>query len=1438
MKSAVYKWQAASRWLAVMLLMWGAGSGAIAGEISQLPLFLTQEVPPLNLIVLGRDHKLYYEAYNDASDLNGDGKLDIRYDPAIEYFGYFDSHKCYEYNGSASPPRFEPSSVSVDKTCSGTLEWSGDYLNYLTTARIDALRKVLYGGYRVVDATDRTVLERSHVPQDGHSWGKEYSSVTVDGYDIRDYTPLSLPFSGRRHLFGNTTMRLDDSIPRLKVATNSGKRIWQWASKESPVLDSSVLSTDYAVRVEVCKNGMLESNCRQYTDEGGTDHYKPAGLLQEYGEDDRMLFGLLTGSYAKNTSGGVLRKKIESFSNEVNSETGQFTSVNGIVKTIDKLKTVGFSTGHTYNENCSWIATRAIKEGECRMWGNPIAEMMYEGLRYFSGKGAPTPDFQISSTGNDDAKLGLPLATWEDPFAEGNNEYCAKPFQLVISDINPSYDTDQLPGSFFQSFLGALAALDVEAIGKDIWAHEHSSALDVFIGQSGTTYDGAPTPKSTDSFGTIRGLSPEEPTKRGGYYAASISLFANQNDISGARSDQNMTTFAVALASPLPQIKIPVGTGTVTLIPFAKSVGGYSISPLQGDFQPTNTIVDFYVETLTPTSGKFRINFEDVEQGADHDMDAIAEYTYQVLDDNTLKIDIASTYASGSIIQHLGYVISGTTADGTYLEVRDADTAVGSDPDYFLDTPPGQPIGFGWYDKDALPLSASRTFKVSSQNAAAFLKNPLWYAAKYGNFKDLNGNGLPDDGEWDADGDGVPDNYFLVTNALTLNDQLSQAFSTILGMSSSAAAIATNSTRLDTDTLIYQARFDSGDWSGQLLAYPVNDDGSVGLPVWDAAKLLPTPASRNIFTLNPDVSGSPKGVPFTWNVSTSLHATQQAALNRNGAGAVDGLGKERLNYLRGVQSGEQKNGGSFRDRKGVLGDIINSDPWFVGTQNYGYADLSDLEGTSYVSFRNSAAYASRTKMLYVGGNDGMLHAFDAETGVEKFSYVPLGAFAGLSALTDPTYEHQMYVDGSPRATDAYIDVSGDGNPEWRTVLAGTLGAGGKTVFALDVTEPDSFDGDDVLWEYADTDLGYTVGQAYVVRMANGKWAAVFGNGYNSTNYRAVLYIVDLQTGALIKKIDTGVGGAATPNGLATPAPVDYDGDRVVDAIYAGDLLGNLWKFDVADKTTGNWSIALKKGSTPIPLFKAKGPAGETQPITSRPNVGYGPAGSSSEVMVYFGTGKYFEKFDNVVGASPPVQTFYGIRDSRDSDSAITVTDRSVLVEQSILAEVNAFDYNLRVISDHEVIYGKTVKGWYMDLISPISGADGERVVDSPLLIGDHLIFTSIVPSGNPCDFGGTGWLYEMDPLTGGRVTYSVFDLDGDGLFDESDYVTVEIDGKEVKVPVSGKQSSSGIITTPGVISAGTKEYKLSSTSSGDVETTTEKPGEGNRLGRSSWRQIR
>jgi len=200
----------------------------------------TAAVPPLVLLVMGRNHKLYYEAYNDASDLDGDGQLDVGYNPAIDYYGYFDSYKCYTYNSSNS--RFEPSSVTTDKTCTGTNEWSGDFLNYLTMSRMDTLRKVLYGGYRSTDTPTETVLQRVYIPQDAHSWGKEYKDVATDGFDIRDYTPLNLPVTGTRHLFASTTLS-DNGEPVLRVLPNNTHRIWEWVSKERPVCDNSLESS-------------------------------------------------------------------------------------------------------------------------------------------------------------------------------------------------------------------------------------------------------------------------------------------------------------------------------------------------------------------------------------------------------------------------------------------------------------------------------------------------------------------------------------------------------------------------------------------------------------------------------------------------------------------------------------------------------------------------------------------------------------------------------------------------------------------------------------------------------------------------------------------------------------------------------------------------------------------------------------------------------------------------------------------------------------------------------------------------------------------------------------------------------------------------------------------------------------------------------------------
>ncbi len=1437
--------------------------------LSDTPLFAGSTAAPLTLMVMGRDHKLYYEAYNDASDLDGDGTIDVGYKPDdINYYGYFGSRLCYSYNSGSRV--FIPSATANDKKCSGA--WSGDFLNYLTTSRIDALRKVFYGGLRSTDNASETILERSFIPQDAHSWGKEYTSIAVNGYDIRDYTPLSLPATGTRHLFVNTTTT-SNGAPFLRVLNDSSFRIWNWVSKERPVADSTCVNnsgnsvncaaspsviTDYTVRNQVCVSTALkEENCQLYS--GGT--YKPVGILQEFGENESMLFGLLTGSYAKNTSGGVLRKNIGSFTDEINAATGQFTDITGIVGTIDKLMTTGFDYGsHSYNSNCGWITNRAINEGECRMWGNPIGEMMYEGLRYFSGKSGPTSAYAISSSGNDDANLGLPLPAWTNPYSV--NSQCAKPFEIVISDINPSFDTDQLPGvnSNFGSFSGDLSGLNVEALANTISANEPDVSGQKFIGQVGGTTDGAPTAKSVTSLGNIRGLAPEEPTKKGGYYSASVAYYGKMTDINSIEGNQFVDTFSVALASPLPKIEIPVGDTIITLVPFAKSVGGSNISPVQGDFQPTNTIVDFYIDSLTANSGSFRINYEDVEQGADHDMDAIVKYEYTVNNDNTVTIQLTSTYAAGGIIQHMGYVISGTTNDGTYLEVRDIDTAAGSDPDYFLDTPPAESPGGNWNDSTALPLTATRTFTPNpSANSASLLNNPLWYAAKWGGYveSEIDANNKPDKSiEWDKDNNGDPDNYFLVTNALNLKTQLTTAFNEIIDRSASGSSAALNSGELNTDTMLYRPQFNTSGWTGELSAFSVNavapassGDTPLGAisatPNWVASQKLPAPTLRRIITHDGTANDGTNGTRFSWS-APGLSNDQKAILDKNINGVTDNNGQARLNFIRGDRSNE---GSPFRVREGILGDLVNSSPVFVGAPDAFYPESwASGSETDYETFATSNR--TRTPVIYIGGNDGMLHGFNADTGVELMAYIPKTIFSNLSALTSPSYSHKFYADGTPTVVDAFLGGS------WRTILSAGLNKGGQGIYTLDVTNPNSFSSmsaNIVKWEFTDTDdsdLGYTYGQPAIIRMKNGMWVAAFGNGYNntenddaaSTTGNAVLYIVNLANGNLIKKFDTGVGTAqdpqslSRPNGMASPSPVDLDGDSIVDVIYAGDLFGNLWKIDVSNVDVEQWDFAFKQNENNIPFFVAKGTGGLIQPITSALEVGPGP--DANEVLIYFGTGKYLETSDNSIIAAQR-QSFYGVIDRGGSIS----NSRAALLEQTVVKTVTETCTNndgvdvscvLRVTSKNSYAKPSPESGWYLDLPDM-----GERVVSTPTLRGERILFVSLIPSGEQCGASGDGWLMELSALDGKRLLESPFDIDGDKAFTSNDFVDVGTTSDPYRAPVSGMKYLDGAPAgIPSILTDKTrgKEYKYTQLSSGGTNIIVENPDDLS-VGRQSWRIL-
>ena len=308
------------------------------------------------------------------------------------------------------------------------------------------------------------------------------------------------------------------------------------------------------------------------------------------------------------------------------------------------------------------------------------------------------------------------------------------------------------------------------------------------------------------------------------------------------------------------------------------------------------------------------------------------------------------------------------------------------------------------------------------------------------------------------------------------------------------------------------------------------------------------------------------------------------------------------------------------------------------------------------------------------------------------------------------------------------------------------------MFALDVTRPHSFGSTDVLWEFTDPDLGYTIGQPVVARMADGTWAAVFGNGYNSDSQRAMLFIVRLADGVLLQKIDTGVGSITVPNGLATPSLI-ADGTRTIRTIYAGDLAGNLWKFDVSDANPSDWGTAFTASGAPAPLFRATDSTGVAQPITAPVEIGRHPDGGS---MVYFGTGKFFETIDNLVGPTPQVQSFYGVWDTA-TPSVITypAADRdAALTRQEILYEgrPSGSNFNVRVTSDTLVDYASH-RGWYLDLESPVLGAQGERVVALPILRNGRVIFPTLTPSPNPCEFGGSSWLMEIDATAGASSSH-------------------------------------------------------------------------------------
>lgn len=666
--------------------------------------------------------------------------------------------------------------------------------------------------------------------------------------------------------------------------------------------------------------------------------------------------------------------------------------------------------------------------------------------------------------------------------------------------------------------------------------------------------------------------------------------------------------------------------------------------------------------------------------------------------------------------------------------------------------------------------------------------------------------------------------FYSAANPTEFATVLSGALSNIIARTGSASAVATSSTSLTTNGRLYQAKFNSGDWSGQLLSIPIDEDGIIGSTEWDAGSVINSIASTSRVMFTKGDTGD--GVAFEY---ANLTLTQKAELDKNASGTTDSCGVERVAYLRGDATKEGGSGtfscassiviNKFRSRPtSKLGDIVNSGPFYVGKPSAGY---SDVDHPGYSDFSSSTGYGDRTPMIYVGANDGTLHGFNAciagvtagcssaDEGKELIAYVPSQVYSKLSQLTDRGYNvnHRYYVDGSPLVAD--VDFGSSGSPNWKSVLVGSMNSGGKGFFALDVTNPTdsgksapTFNVTNaaslLLWEFTDADdadVGYTfnlapidtvTGQAMqIAKMENGQWAVVLGNGYNSAGGDAVLYVLFIKGGLdgswalgtdYIKLVISGTG-----NGLSAPVPFDSDGNGLADVIYAGDLQGNMWKFDVSSTSPTSWGLALS-GS---PLFSA----GAGKPITSPPAVTLHRDGGQ---LVLFGSGKYLEAGDT---ASTGTQTMYGIWDNGTPVLASQLVAQVATAGSPTTVTQNAVDYSAVT---------PVVKGWYMNL--PVSG---ERLTGVPSVEDGLFTFTSITPSSSPCDFGGSGTVYTIDYATGGMLTFPAFDTSGDGLIDSSDVlaagVTIgfspggvtRVRGESTDVLVSSKADGS-LVKTPAV----------------------------------------
>ncbi len=1254
-----------------------------------------------------------------------------------KYLGYFNSNSCYSYVGTSTNGYYQPNSATnasylCNVTGAGT-GFSGNFLNFAATSSIDIVRFALTGGDRIVDSKNAGTAVNISIASPG--------VITLAAHGLSNGDLVQL----------NTTGSLPTGLVNCGIYYVTGKTTNDFRLSETPggtnVNTSGAQSGIHSMGVNgisTCAQSILQRAVLP----GGADIN---GSFYGSGANfpTRTLpMGTLTA--ALTPFGAATQVKVKSCYDNIffgsvdkGSCTAPLNNAN-----LSTTNTAGATVTGTFKAR---VAVCGISEG-------PVRTDLCK--QYPSGNYKPIGEIQKNADKVRVAAFGYLLDQVNTRYGgvlrapmkfAGINQKNAS----GIVSANPEPEWDATTGAFFSKpintanesgypYSGVVNYLNT--FGRDRGIYKRFDPVGELYYESVRYYQGLqPTPSAISGTDT-----------------ANMNAYPIYTTWADPMQSTCQRNYALVVGDNNTHLDAQIPGSTVASQ--TRAVLGSGVGALDADYW-TRRIESFETNgTATYTDSQNRLQ-----------------------------------YANGNAASGATGVQSGNTSLATKSTGSDRASYLWAGVAYWANT---QPIRA---DK---PLARVRTFVIDVDeggNGTLQRDRSFYLAGKYGGFADVGldqsyatGDGNPfktfvsgtataSPIEWLAtDGSTSPSGYFLASQPERMILAIKKIFAEASKPSGNLAGGSLSVSRLSKakqSGAFYQAQIDAANWSGTVIRTELTFNTTTQqldanpTPVWDAAKILtgdntgtttvapfPIPANRNIVSYS-SLSSSLSGVNFDWS---SIDQAVRDSLKTDPATNImqgDPDGQDRLNYIRGVRTGETNGVSNYRSRTVIMGDSINSAPFLKG------AASADIPDASYRPFYT--ANSSRTPTVYIGSNDGMLHAFSAAesktevtNGRELFAYIPRAVSTKLNKLTDPAYVKEAYVDGAMSVNEAQIYRGG--SVAWGTALVSSMGGGAKGLFALDVSSPSTFTASNVLWEFTDADdadMGNLVAEPKIVKLAvagssnatpNYKWFAMVTSGYNNyttggSSDKQALFLLSLEkapgqpwalgTNYFKMYADNGTFAATSTaaTGMGMPGIATGPQGNVLYA-YAGDLQGNLWKFDLSGASS-TWSTTANASV----LFIAKDPTNSalTQPITVVPAVSINVL---SGYQIGFGTGKFLEPSDGLL-ASAQQQTLYGIWDSNDGKTfqRIATTTPSVngLISRTLTVSGGTATAS---ITGAPFSYGTSTgsyRGWFADLSTTL-----ERVAVDPVIDSGLMAVNSTIPAGDPCSTTGGSNQYRYNPSTG------------------------------------------------------------------------------------------